>query len=455
MHLRLIFIRFSMIYKMNKVSNPHPIKVSVPGSKSITNRALLIAALADGRSQLEGVLFSDDSRHFVQALIDLGFPVDVDEDKKEITITGCDGRIPCVSNNNEIATANGLVNASIHVGSAGTAARFLTAFLGLSSGRFRIDSSEQMKKRPMKELLIALETLGAEVIYEEEEYHFPFIIGNSKEIRRSDITIDVDKSSQFLSALLISSVLFTEDFLIKVTGHHGMAYVDMTIQMMDQFGAKVIPVEPMEGDTAWFLIKSQEKYLSLDYDIEPDLSAACYFYAMSPLLKVPSIVKGVPKKSLQGDMAFLDVLRDMGCEISEVEQEICVLPPVDGKIKGGSWDLSSFSDQALTLAAIAPFAQSEVFIRNVEHIRLQECDRIHGILKNLNSLGIAADEKDGNIRIVPGELHGGMIETFEDHRVAMAFSLPGLVVEGVEIENPQCCRKTFENYFELIEESLY
>lgn len=443
-----------MTYKMNIVSNPHPIKVSVPGSKSITNRALLIAALANGKSQLKGVLFSDDSRHFVQALIDLGFPVDVDESKKEITITGENGQIPCVVNGQKIETACGVVNADIYVGSAGTAARFLTAFLGLSNGRFRVDASEQMRKRPMKELLIALEELGADIIYEEEPYHFPFVIGNSG-IKKDEIIIDVDKSSQFLSALLISSVLFTHDFCIRVVGHHGMAYVKMTVEMMKQFGADVKCQMECENDTARFFIQAKEHYASQEYGIEPDLSAACYFYAMAPILKVPSVVFSVPGNSLQGDIAFLDVLKDMGCKIEMVDGEITVFPPENGDLKGGSWDLSTFSDQALTLAALAPFADGEVQIQNVSHIRLQECDRIHAIQKNLAALGISASELDGTITIATGDIHGGRIETFEDHRVAMAFSLPGLVVDGVEIENPMCCRKTFENYFEVLEEGVY
>ena len=439
---------------MNIVSNPHPIKVSVPGSKSITNRALLIAALANGKSQLKGVLFSDDSRHFVQALIDLGFPVDVDESKKEITITGEHGQIPCVVNGQKIETACGVVNADIYVGSAGTAARFLTAFLGLSNGRFRMDASEQMRKRPMKELLIALEELGADIIYEEEPYHFPFVIGNSG-IKKDEIIIDVDKSSQFLSALLISSVLFTRDFCIRVVGHHGMAYVKMTVEMMKQFGADVKCQMECENDTARFFIQAKEHYASQDYAIEPDLSAACYFYAMAPILKVSSVVLGVPSNSLQGDIAFLDVLKDMGCKIEMLDGEITVFPPENGVLKGGSWDLSTFSDQALTLAALAPFADGEVQIQNVSHIRLQECDRIHAIIKNLETLGIRATEQDGTITIETGDVHGGLIETFEDHRVAMSFSLPGLVIDGVEIENPMCCRKTFENYFDVLEEEVY
>ena len=170
-------------YKVKKVEQPHDIITEVPGSKSITNRALLIAALAEGTSILRGVLFSDDSRHFMQALYDLGFPIHIDEEEATVTIEGFGGEIP-----NE--------EAEVYVGSAGTAARFLTAFLGLSKGKYRLTASEQMKKRPMKELLVALEEMGSEITYEEEEYCFPFTIGNF-ECKKNKITIDVEKSSQF------------------------------------------------------------------------------------------------------------------------------------------------------------------------------------------------------------------------------------------------------------------
>ena len=217
------------------------IEVDVPGSKSITNRALLIAALAEGKSVLRGVLFSDDSRHFLQALIDLGFEVKIEEAAAVVSIVGCGGRIPAyerpkAEHTEAVEKYTEMTNASINVGSAGTAARFLTAYLGLSKGRYFMDSSDQMKKRPMEELLKALEDLGASIAFTEEMYHFPFIIGNDK-VRKHEVTIDVDKSSQFLSALLIASVLFTEDFVIHVKGHHGMSYVKMTIAMMEQFGA--------------------------------------------------------------------------------------------------------------------------------------------------------------------------------------------------------------------------
>ena len=411
------------------------IEVDGPGSKSITNRALLIAALAEGKSVLRGVLFSDDSRHFLQALIDLGFEVEIDEENAVVTIVGCGGMIS-------------KSDAQINVGSAGTAARFLTAYLGLSKGSYHIDSSEQMKKRPMQELLMALEDLGAQISFKEEEYHFPFVIGNDG-VGRHEVTIDVDKSSQFLSALLIASVLFHEDFTIHVKGHHGMAYVKMTIAMMEQFGVKI---NRQSGDT--FCIPGNSAYVAREYRIEPDVSAAAYFYAMCPVLSVPAKVHHVHWESLQGDTEFLHVLEQMGCKSVEEKDGIRLYPPEE-KMRGGTFDLSAFSDQALTLAAISCFADAPVTITGIGHIRYQECDRLHAIVSNLTSLGIVCEEIDeGTIGIHPGKPKACEIETFEDHRVAMAFAIPGLVTAGVVIRNPGCCRKTFEHYFDVLEAAV-
>lgn len=425
----------SDIYQVKKVENPHDIITSVPGSKSITNRALLIAALANGTSVLHGVLFSDDSRHFMQALYDLGFPIHVDEEEKTVTIEGFGGEIP-----NE--------EAEVYVGSAGTAARFLTAFLGMSKGRYRLTASEQMKKRPMKELLVALEEMGSEITYEEEEYCFPFVIGNF-DCKKNKVTVDVDKSSQFLSALLISSVLLPQNFMIKMTGTHGMSYVSMTIRMMQQFGVGI-----ERTITGSYRRKNDNEYEAREYTIEPDVSAACYFYALSPLLRVKVKVNDVHMDSLQGDVKFLKVLVRMGCKIENEEDGVLLIPPKD-KFLGGSFDLSTFSDQALTLAAIAPFANSKVCMMNIGHIRYQECDRIQAIVKNLANMGIAAVEQGNNVFVLPGKPNACEVETFDDHRVAMAFSLIGTMVDGIRIQNPSCTKKTFEDYFKVLENSIY
>lgn len=419
------------LYEVKKAAG-HPIEAEVPGSKSITNRALLIAAMAEGQSVLRGVLFSDDSRHFLQALVDLGFPVEVDEAQAVVSITGYGGQVPKAAG-------------AVDVGSAGTAARFLTAYLGLSRGDYHISSSRQMKKRPMEELLCALEELGAKITYDEEPYRFPFTIGNTG-VGKREVTIDVEKSSQFLSALLISSVLFREDFIIHVQGQHGMAYVEMTVAMMEQFGVTVHRPSP---DT--FCIPGDAAYKARAYQIEPDVSAASYFYAMCPILKVPAKVANVHWDSLQGDTAFLHVLEEMGCSSVEEPEGIRLLPP-ETSLKGGCFDLSAFSDQALTLAAISCFAEEPVTITGISHIRYQECDRIHAIVSNLKRMGIRCEETaEGSLTIYPGTPHGCEVETFEDHRVAMSFALPGLVTGGIVIKNPGCCRKTFENYFDVLE----
>ena len=343
-----------------------PVEVSVPGSKSITNRALLIAALANGKSVLKGVLFSDDSRHFLQALQDLGFVVEIDEPHAVVSIEGKGGRVP-------------KTKASVDVGSAGTAARFLTAYLGLCEGEYHMNSSEQMKKRPMEELLQALQDLGAEVTYKEASGHFPFAIGNSG-VNRHEVTIDVEKSSQFLSALLISSVLFQKEFRIHVKGHHGMAYVEMTVAMMKQFG---VEVQRPASDT--FVIAEHAAYQAREYQIEPDVSAASYFYAMCPVVGVPAKVCHVHWESLQGDTSFLHVLEQMGCRTEEEPDGIRMYPPTEGFL-GGVFDFSAFSDQALTLAAIACFASETVEITGIGHIRYQECDRFAAILTNLKAI---------------------------------------------------------------------
>lgn len=412
--------------------------VEVPGSKSITNRALLLAALAKGKSTLSGVLFSDDSRHFLQSLVSLGFQVEIDEAAKQVTVYGEGGNIP----NKE---------AAINVGSAGTAARFLTAFLGISVCNCRINASEQMKKRPMKELFSALTTLGSSFSFPEKEDFLPVEFHNSAPLSATEVTVDIDKSSQFLSALLISSCLFPGDFTVHVTGTHGMAYIDMTVAMMQQFGVRV-----EKPDASTFFIPGGQSYSARDYFIEPDMSAACYFYAMAPLLGVSVTVPHIPEQSLQGDVKFLDVLKQMGCTVfyDASKGSFTATGREDLLFSGVSVNLGSFSDQTMTLAAIAPFANSKTIITGISHIKYQECDRFHAIINELTRVGITCKEiNDGDgLEIMPGIPQPAEIETYDDHRMAMAFSLLGLRTEGIVIKNAQCCRKTFENYFSVLKQ---
>ena len=424
----------------SELSGDAPLIVEVPGSKSITNRALLLATLAKGPSTLRGVLFSDDSRHFLKCVQELGFQTLVDEENKVITVVGEGGTVP-------------RKEASLYVGSAGTAARFLTAYLGIAEGVYHMDASEQMRRRPMAPLLQSLEDMGCEILYEEDSWEgfFPFIL-RGHGFGKNTITVDIGHSSQFLSALLISSCLAEKDFTIKVQGTHGMAYIDMTRKMMEQFGVCTSQTTP---DT--FVTAAGQHYQAMDYQIEPDVSAACYFYACAPLLHIPVQVAHVHFDSLQGDVAFLKILEQMGCTLEDREPGILVLPPGEKGFHGATVDMSACSDQAITLAAIAPFADSPTTITGIGHIRFQESDRILAIVTELRKMGIRCEEdsvSEGSITIYPGVPKPCVVDTYDDHRMAMGFALTGLRTPGIAIHNPGCCKKTFENYFQVLEEAL-
>lgn len=423
---------------ISTVNNGKIIDVNVPGSKSITNRALLIAAMAKGKSVLNGCLFSDDSKYFLECLKTLGFEIEACEEKGMVSITGLEGSIP------EKST-------EIYVGSAGTAARFLVAMLAFSSGQYVVNSSEQMKKRPMLPLIETLRYCGAKIECLEEEGHFPLRICGvkDKDLIPSVIKVNIDKSSQFLSALLIAAGALGRELTVEIEGSHGLAYVDMTVDMMRSFG---VNVSKNEKETLSYIVSGDSQYQPMEYNIEPDMSAAAYFYGLAAVTGASVRVNGVYEKMLQGDVDFLDVLANMGCEVENTQTGIVLTGPVDGKLEGGfEINMSSFSDQALTLAAIAPFAEDEIKISGISHIRLQECDRINAIRANLKALGVNTDEDEDGVIIYPSKPHGGEIETFDDHRVAMAFSLTGLRTEGVTILNPLCCKKTFKEYFNVLD----
>ncbi len=411
-----------------------PLTVTVPGSKSITNRALLLATLAEGTSMLRGALFSDDSRHFLKCIQDLGFGTFADEESRTVRIRGEGGRIP-------------RREAGQYVGSAGTAARFLTAYLGLSHGIYHMDASEQMRRRPMAPLLDSLKELGCEIRYDEggSKGHFPFTL-HGRGFQKDHISVNIDSSSQFLSALLIVSCLSERDFTTRIEGSHGMAYIDMTRKMMEQFGVRTEKC----GERA-FLTKAGQQYRPLEYQIEPDVSAACYFYAMGPLLGIPVLVSHVHFGSLQGDVAFIRILEKMGCTAQDTPDGILVSPPAKGSFRGISVDMSACSDQAITLAAIAPFAEGPTVITGIGHIRYQESDRIAAIAAQLSRMGIRCIEGDSSLTIYPGTPGPCQVETYDDHRMAMGFSLIGLRSPGIVIRDPGCCRKTFENYFEVLD----
>lgn len=442
------------VYKVKKFNKPVNINVEVPGSKSITNRALLLAAMGDGETLLKDVQFSEDSYNFLKALKDLGFETETDRLSHTVRIKGMSGNIPAKE-------------ATINVGSAGTAARFLTAFAAMGDGIYTINSSEQMKRRPVRELLEVLESLGAEFGWLGEEYSFPLKVTgirnpcnpcntcnkNSPGVVMAEKTVqlNIDRSSQFLSALLMTAPAVFGSLTINLTGKRdARSYVNITEQMMKQFGHK--GVESPGGDS--YRVR-RGSYNIKEYQIEPDVSAACYFYAMAAVTGGMAVVKHISRDSLQGDMKFISLLEEMGCHGEwGSDGELKLYAPGNGKLKGTDTNMGDFSDQALTLAAIAPFAETPVTIRGVSHMRGQESDRIAVIINELGRMGIKCDELEDGVRIYPGTPKPARIQTYNDHRAAMAFTVTGMAADGIEIENPACCGKTFEGYFDVIE-SLY
>ena len=393
-----------MDYICKKINNKNAV-VSVPGSKSVTARAMLLAAIADGNSTLYGVSPCDDCFTFLNCLKNLGINCDLQGDT--LKITGCGGKLS-------------VDKAEIDVGSAGTAARFLPAFLAFQEGKFTVKCSEQMKKRPVAPLVEALKSLGAKITFLENENCFPMIIEGG--ISAYEVDVDVQKSSQFLSALLISAVCAKKPVKIKRKGAHGMGYVNMTLDMMWSFGVTV-----KENGNIYEVFGN---YTAKKYDIEPDISAACYFYAMNRLLGTDIKVKGLMPHSMQSDGKFINLIKTFD---------------------GGKIDMGSFSDQALTMAACAPFFSKPTEICGVAHIRGQECDRIAAICENLKNAGVRCEEQEDGVIIYPSEFNPVRIKTFGDHRVAMSFAISGLASEGVVIENAEVCSKTFPRYFEILD----
>ncbi|MCD8294355.1 MAG: 3-phosphoshikimate 1-carboxyvinyltransferase [Clostridia bacterium] len=383
-----------------------PIEIEVPGSKSVTARALLLAAVAQGESVLRGAQFSNDCLTFINCLHALGVKCEVEGET--IRIQGCGGKLS-------------VKKARVNVGSAGTAARFITALLAFQDGCYELHCSEQMRSRPIQPLLDALVDTGAKITFLEEEGRFPFIIEGTRE-PADEITVDIEESSQFLSALLIASICVPDAMRIHHTGIHGLEYVRMTLAMMKAFDIDI--AQTGNSYTVFGECHGRE------YDIEPDLSSAAYFYAANKILGTNIRVKGADECTLQGDRKFIQQLAGFD---------------------GGKMEMGSFSDQALTLAAIAPYLSKPTQITGVAHIRKQECDRLAAISDCLTALGIRKEDFMDGIKIWPGQPRAAELDTFGDHRVAMAFAITGLRTPGIVIRNAEVCSKTFKDFFTVLD----
>ncbi len=431
------------------LTRPLDATVELPGSKSITNRALILAALAEGQTQLKGALFSRDTRIMIAALETLGFEVSHSDTEKTITVMGLGGRIPAKE-------------AEIHVGNAGTAARFLTAFLALEEGGiYRMDGDPAMRERPMAGLLTALTDLdAAEIQYHGKEGFFPFTL-RAKGFSGGRAEVDASASSQILSALLLAAPAGSGMTTLSCPGVRP-AYVAITLKMREAFGA--LPMVPEGGNYEL----QETSYLAPTVGhcaIEPDLSAASYFLALTSIQGGELRIPNISEDPLQGDIRFASVLAEHGLKHPVVEGAWHLKSVGLQDDEARTVDFNLFSDTFLTYGAIAPLFQSSTRIEGIAHTRFQETDRVAGMAKELGKLGIRIEEEESALVIHPDRERMKAhilanrpieIETYEDHRFAMSFGILGsydLLGDGepwLSIKDPACCGKTFPEFFEVL-----
>jgi 3-phosphoshikimate 1-carboxyvinyltransferase len=329
--------------------------------------------------------------------------------------------------------------AELWVENSGTSIRFLTALCALGQGQYRLDGNVRMRERPIAPLIDTLQDWGAGITSELGTGCPPVVI-EARGLPAATVAVAGDLSSQYLSALLMAAPCAAGPVEIQLRGPLvSRPYIDMTLAVMRHFGAEC--VEPAPGE---FRLAARG-YRAADYDIEPDASAASYFFAAAAVTAGEVTVTGLGRDSLQGDAAFVDVLERMGCDVTRQAAAITVR---GRPLRGIDVDMNAISDTAQTLAAVAPFAEGPTTIRNIAHVRHKETDRIAALAAELRRLGLRVDERPDGLTIHPGPMRGATVETYNDHRMAMSFAVLGLRQPGVRIANPGCTAKTYPQFFE-------
>jgi 3-phosphoshikimate 1-carboxyvinyltransferase len=414
--------------EITPLTGPPDATVRIPGSKSVTNRALIIAALADGASRIKNPLFADDSYWLMDALVSLGIDVVADGGHSEVQVEGRSGEI--------VAS-----DVDLFVGNAGTVARFLPPVLALGGGSYTVDGVPRMRERPVADLVDAMRQLGVPVEYAGEEGRFPLTVEGGG-IPGGQARVSGSKSSQFVSGLLLAAPYAMRRVTLLAEGRKEWPYVGITVALMREFG---VDVETARGRFA----VAPSIYRTKDYKVEPDASGASYFMAAAAVTGGRVRIPGLGSASTQGDLRFAGVLRDMGCRVEITPDHVEVEGP--DRLRGVEVDMNAFSDTMITLSAIAPFATGPTTIKNIAHTRLQETDRLSAVATELTRLGIETRTTPSSIHIIPNPVRPAAIETYGDHRMAMAFAVTGLVAPGVRIRDPGCVTKTFPGYFGLLE----
>ena len=414
------------------ISPKPPVDASlrVPGSKSLTNRALTVAALADGVSTLNGCLVAEDSEVMISALRTLG--LNVTQRGTTVTVAGQGGTVPATT-------------ARLELRLSGTSIRFLTALVALGQGRFILDGNERMRERPIQDLLNALATLGvrAETAFETG---CPPVVVEAAGMRGGAAEVSGNSSSQYLSALLMAAPYAAEPVTLSVTGElQSKPFVDMTLALMADFG---VPVS-REGYSSFTVPTGV--YRARTYEVEGDAMAAGYLWAAAAITGGRVRVENVGSRSVQGDKRLADVLAQMGCKVSWTDQSCEVVAPET--LRGGTFDLNDMSDQAQTLAVVALFADTPTRIENIWNLRIKETDRLSALYQELTKLGARVEEGRDFLVVHPLSARAAKpaeIKTYGDHRMAMAFALAGLRLPGVVIQDPSCVTKTFPEYFRVL-----
>ncbi|HKQ50187.1 MAG TPA: 3-phosphoshikimate 1-carboxyvinyltransferase [Phycisphaerae bacterium] len=404
--------------------------VRLPGSKSLTNRALLVAAMARGRSELDGVLQAEDTELMADALAGLGVPVLIQRSAQRAAVEGRGGHWP----NTE---------ANIECGNAGTVIRFVTAACAAGQGDYVLDGSVRMRQRPIGALVDALRDLGAQIGYGEREGYCPLQV-RARGLRGGTVVFDRPVSSQYVSALLMAAPLAANDVMISVEGAlPSDPYVRMTLGVMEAFGVSVV-----EDQMRRFVVPAPQVYSATHYAIEPDASAASYFFAAAALTGGRVTIEGLGSGSVQGDIGFVNLLERMGCRVAMESQQTTVWGTREGSLAGIDADLGAMPDVAPTLAVVAAFAAGPTRIRNVANLRIKESDRLAALATELGHLGVPTELHDDGITVAPVTRPvAGKIDTYGDHRIAMSFALAGLRIDGVVIRDPSCVNKTFPEFF--------
>jgi 3-phosphoshikimate 1-carboxyvinyltransferase len=409
------------------VTSPENVRVRLPGSKSLTNRALIVAALADGTSTLTGALDSDDTRVMLDALGRLGVAVEHRPEESTIVVPGCSGAFP-------------VREADLFLGNSGTSLRFLTAMVAAGQGTYRLDGTPRMRQRPVSDLLAALNGLGSDA-RSDLGTGCPPVTVHAQWLQGGFASVKGDVSSQFLSGLLMALPYARDVTTVEVDGVLvSQPYVTMTLEVMEAFGVRIGNRKNRRFDIR------PARYTGRPYAIEPDASAASYFFALAAITGGSVTVEGLGTRSVQGDLGFVDVLEFMGCQVEKTKDATTV---TGGPLRGVDVDMNAISDTVMTLAVTALFASGHTRIRNVAHIRHKETDRIAALAAELRKLGATVDEHpDGLVIFPPSHITPARIATYDDHRMAMSFALAGVKAGGVTILEPGCVAKTYPRFWD-------